>query len=62
MELIRLKKGEYLNINHPIVATIGQFDGLHLAHLLLLKKTIELSQKRNLKSAILRLILILILF
>ena len=52
MELIRLKKGEYLNINHPIVATIGQFDGLHLAHLLLLKKTIELSQKRNLKSAI----------
>ena len=43
MELIRLKKGEYLNINHPIVATIGQFDGLHLAHLLLLKKTIELS-------------------
>ena len=52
MELIRLKKGEYLNINHPIVVTIGQFDGLHLAHLLLLKKTIELSQKRNLKSAI----------
>ena len=56
MELIRLKKGEYLNINHPIVATIGQFDGLHLAHLLLLKKTIELSQKRNLKSAILTLV------
>ena len=51
MELIRLKKGENLKTNCAIVATIGQFDGLHLAHLLLLRKTIEISQKRNFKSA-----------
>ena len=47
MELIRLKKGENLKTNCAIVATIGQFDGLHLAHLLLLRKTIEISQKCN---------------
>ncbi len=52
MELIRLKKGEYLNVNSPIVATIGQFDGLHVAHLVLINKTMEIAKIKNYKSAI----------
>lgn len=52
MELIKIKYGEKNVINEPLVATIGQFDGLHLAHITLISKTVEISKQKNLKSAI----------
>lgn len=52
MEIIYIKKDCFKKNNIPIVATIGQFDGLHLAHLTLITKTKEIAKKNNIKSAI----------
>ena len=52
MELINLSYNDYKKNSEPIVATIGQFDGLHIAHLTLIKKTLDISKEKNIKSAI----------
>ncbi len=51
MDVIRLKK-ENINFIDNLSAAIGQFDGLHIAHLELIKKAKLISKKRGLKSAI----------
>ena len=52
MDVIYLEFEDYKKNNNPIVAAIGQFDGLHVAHLTLIKKTIDIAKENNLKSAI----------
>ena len=50
MELIKLK--DKLNTNEKIVATIGEFDGIHVAHQKLIFKTKEIALKKGYKSAV----------
>ncbi len=52
MELIRINKTNHHIIHEEIVATIGQFDGLHLAHNILIEKTVKIANERKIKSAI----------
>ena len=52
MELVYLCYNDFKKNSNPIVATIGQFDGLHIAHLELINKTLEIAKNKNLKSAI----------
>ncbi len=52
MELVRINLDNLTKIKEPIIATIGQFDGIHLAHMALIKKTQELARSKNLKSAV----------
>lgn len=52
MELIYLSYEDYKKNSLPIVAAIGQFDGLHIAHLSLINKTLEISKEKKIKSAI----------
>ena len=53
MEVIRINSlSEVPRIEANITATIGEFDGIHLAHQLLFKKTLELACKNNTKSAV----------
>lgn len=52
MEIIKISSSSN-NFNlENIVATIGEFDGLHLAHQALLKKTLEIAEEKNYKSAL----------
>lgn len=51
MELIKIDyKGKALA--ERVILAVGQFDGLHLAHLEIIKQTIEISKKENCKSAV----------
>ena len=56
MELIRLKKSDDINKlsfeKSKVVATIGEFDGVHLAHQKLILKTKDLAKQKHLKSAV----------
>lgn len=52
MELVTLELNSLSKIKENIVATIGQFDGLHVAHVSLISKTIEIAKEKNLKSAL----------
>lgn len=52
MDVIYLEFENYKKNNIPVVATIGQFDGLHVAHLLLINNTIDIAKNKNIKSAI----------
>lgn len=52
MELVQIDYNHFKVINEELVATIGQFDGLHIAHLALINKTITIARNRNLKSAV----------
>ncbi len=52
MDVIYLEFENYKKNNIPVVATIGQFDGLHVAHLSLINNTIDIAKNKNLKSAI----------
>ena len=52
MEIIRLGHNHSVTFMDEIVATIGEFDGIHIAHQMLFKKTLELSSKYNKKSAV----------
>lgn len=36
----------------PLVATIGQFDGLHLGHMSLINKCLDIKKNKNFKSAL----------
>lgn len=52
MELIRIKWNDFSKIQNEIIATIGQFDGIHTAHRMLIEQTILASKQKKLKSAI----------
>ena len=52
MELIRINLKNPVGLKDDVVATIGQFDGLHLAHLKLIQKTKEIANEKGLKTAI----------
>lgn len=52
MELVYLDYQHLSKIRENLVATIGQFDGLHQAHMFLIYQTIELAKDKKLKSAV----------
>lgn len=52
MELIKFEDYLNLDIKPKLVAAIGEFDGIHLAHQKLIEKTIYIAQTQNYKSAI----------
>lgn len=52
MELIYLDNQNLTKIDDELIATIGQFDGLHQAHMVLINQTITIAKHKNLKSAI----------
>lgn len=52
MELINFKFGTNYNDLGRLVLALGQFDGLHLAHISIIKKVIQEAKDNNVKSAI----------
>ena len=50
MELIKCSIDNCNLKNNGLVATIGQFDGIHIAHQILIEKVCELSEEKELKS------------
>ena len=50
MELIKCSIDNCDLKNNGLVATIGQFDGIHIAHQILIEKVCELSEEKELKS------------
>lgn len=52
MELIRISENIKANIKDNLVVAMGQFDGLHYAHLELLKTAKQISTNKNIKSAV----------
>lgn len=52
MELVYLDYDHRKKINDLLVATIGQFDGLHIAHQQLIERAIQIAKNKNLKSAV----------
>lgn len=52
MEIIKLGYNHSVTLSDEIVATIGEFDGIHIAHQKLFKKTLELAKAKNKKSAV----------
>lgn len=51
MEIIYLDH-QKLNIHEPICSAIGFFDGLHLGHMQLVDKVIEISKEKGMKKAL----------
>ena len=51
MDVVRLNK-ENIKFIDNLSAAIGQFDGLHIAHLELINTAIKVAEKNNLKSAV----------
>lgn len=51
MELIRLINNNF-KFDTPLAVTIGQFDGIHLGHLSLLNKTLEVGKLKKYKTAV----------
>ena len=52
MELIKLNLNNENKIPNDIVACIGEFDGVHIAHQKLIEEVVSISKKKQLKSAI----------
>ena len=53
MQLININLENINNIKLPnSVATIGQFDGLHIGHMSLINKCLEIKNKNNLKTVL----------
>jgi riboflavin kinase/FMN adenylyltransferase len=52
MEIIFLNETENIRQYDPSVVAIGQFDGMHIAHLELVKRAKEVAKARNLKTGI----------
>lgn len=50
MKVIHLNRNSL--INDSLVVTIGQFDGIHKAHQMLIKKTVSCAKEHNKKSAV----------
>lgn len=54
MEVIRIGSNEELPVfNKPISLTIGEFDGIHIAHQELFRRTLKLAEKDNTFSVVL---------
>lgn len=51
MELIRFEIGKDYNIGQIAIA-LGEFDGLHVAHQVLIKKAVNYAKDNNIKSAV----------
>lgn len=51
MELVYLNENTTLKFPE-LVATIGEFDGIHQGHLALLQETINIGKKKNIKTAV----------
>lgn len=53
MQVIRISSSNNIMPKLPsLVATIGQFDGLHLGHMQLINKCLEIKKAKNLSSAV----------
>lgn len=52
MEVIRIKETVDLALDKPLIVALGQFDGLHEAHLVLINKAVALANKNKVKSAV----------
>lgn len=52
MELITLSLARKYDEINNLAITIGQFDGLHLAHIKIIKKTVKYARDRKIKSAL----------
>ena len=52
MELVTLELDSLSRVKENLVVTIGQFDGLHIAHVSLISKTIEIAKSKGLKSGL----------
>lgn len=52
MEIIKINSFSNDFYLENLVATIGEFDGVHIAHQALLEKTLEIAEEKKLKSAI----------
>lgn len=53
MKVIHINESNINDINlSPNVSTIGQFDGLHLGHIKLIKKCLEIKNEKNLKASL----------
>lgn len=53
MELIRCKINDSIKIEEPLAVAVGQFDGLHLAHTMLIQEAVKVAREKNIKSAVL---------
>ncbi|MBQ8292715.1 MAG: riboflavin biosynthesis protein RibF [Bacilli bacterium] len=52
MEIKKIVFNPNLDINKDVALTIGEFDGIHLAHYKLLKQTLDIAGKENCLSAV----------
>src|SRR5690554_6449333 len=52
MDIIKINKNDELKLEERAAVVIGQFDGLHIGHLKLIKTMQKTTKEYNLKSAI----------
>lgn len=52
MKIIDIKLNELIDLNEPIAACIGYFDGVHLGHQALINKTKELAKINKIRSCL----------
>ena len=52
MELIRVSENISATMKERLVVAMGQFDGLHHAHLTLLQKATSIAKEKQCKSAV----------
>lgn len=53
MELIRYNLNDEMKIKDKLAIALGQFDGLHLAHTMLIQEAVKIAKEKNIKSAVL---------
>jgi len=49
---MKIISNKHINLRQPHVITIGKFDGMHLGHIALIKRTIEYAKNLNLPSMV----------
>ena len=52
MDIIRKKHDEFLKFDDDTVAVMGQFDGLHIGHVSLIKEALRQGKENNMKVAV----------